>query len=145
MSRLTIVCVLALCAFVTAFSLERPASQRLSGQNVGGLSKRHIAQHSNPTFLKSEGSVEIVAATPEKSTLISKIWNKDTKLFFYLAVWYIGNIYCEFCFRVSLLFLIFLIALYYFQITFTTRRHALLLVKTLTDILMHIGHFPLFR
>lgn len=98
MSRLTIVCVLALCAFVTAFSLERPASQRLSGQSiskVGGLSKRHVAaaQHSNPTFLKSESSADIVAVAPEKKSLISTIWNKDTKLFFYLAVWYIGNIY----------------------------------------------------
>jgi len=50
-------------------------------------------QQSNPTFLQSQVNAEVTASEPAKKSFIDLIWNKNTKLFFYLAVWYIGNIY----------------------------------------------------
>ena len=41
-----------------------------------------------------EASVEVVAkAAPSSKGLMDTIWNEQTKLGFYLAVWYLGNIY----------------------------------------------------
>ena len=40
---------------------------------------------------------ELVAqSSTESSTLLDKIWNDNTKLLTYLAVWYLGNIYCKY-------------------------------------------------
>ena len=52
-------------------------------------------QHSTPTYLQQAVSadVEVVAKAAPSSSLIDKIWNEQTKLGFYLAVWYLGNIY----------------------------------------------------
>lgn len=36
-----------------------------------------------------------VVAQSESISFIDKVWNDDTKLATYLAVWYLGNIYCE--------------------------------------------------
>mmetsp|Transcript_15686 Transcript_15686/g.15821 ORF Transcript_15686/g.15821 Transcript_15686/m.15821 type:complete len:392 (+) Transcript_15686:62-1237(+) len=97
MSRLTSLCVLAFCGFVTAFSLQRPTNQNLNAHKISKAAKHPLnLQHSNPTFLKAEESAEnVVASTTaaESKGPLSAIWNKDTKIFFYLAVWYIGNIY----------------------------------------------------
>lgn len=95
MSRLLALCVLALCGFVTAFSLERPTSQRINGNVISKAGAKHSIrmQQSNPTFLQSQVNAEVTASEPAKKSFIDLIWNKNTKLFFYLAVWYIGNIY----------------------------------------------------
>jgi len=45
-------------------------------------------------YAASEG--DVVAASPVKApepTLLDKIWNDNTKVFGYLTVWYLGNIY----------------------------------------------------
>ena len=54
-----------------------------------------LQQHSAPTYLQQAVSaeVEVVAKAAPSSSLIDKIWNEQTKLGFYLAVWYLGNIY----------------------------------------------------
>jgi len=80
------------CAFsTTAFSLQNNQKNKIAAIQ----SSKQAPVHSQPTFLKSE----IVAASPkpaapsaEKSSLLSKVWNENTKIGFYLAVWYIGNI-----------------------------------------------------
>eukprot|EP01041_Mallomonas_annulata_P012287 gene12287-25840_t len=90
--RLTVVGVLALCAIGSAFSLERPTSKRMNTISRG-IVKHALPAHGSPTFLKSETSSEIVAAEPAKKGILSAIFNEQTKLFIYLAVWYIGNIY----------------------------------------------------
>lgn len=87
----------------TAFSLERA---RISTNNkITALKHQNnnniiIKNNYNrlTTALSSEGteaSGEIVAeaATEEKSGFLSTIWNENTKLMVYLAVWYLGNIY----------------------------------------------------
>jgi hypothetical protein len=59
------------------------------------------AQHKVPTYLFSSENSDIVGAAAAKApvaqptSFISKIWNENTKLGFYLAVWYLGNIYCK--------------------------------------------------
>ncbi len=43
-------------------------------------------------------SVSGGAAAPAKKggveALVEKVWNEDTKLAAYVAIWYLGNIYC---------------------------------------------------
>ncbi|KAJ1417574.1 triose-phosphate transporter family-domain-containing protein [Ochromonadaceae sp. CCMP2298] len=64
---------------------------------IAGLRKPAAAAvHSAPSFLKnSEGEADVVAAAVVEApaTLLSKVWNEQTKLGAYLAVWYLGNIY----------------------------------------------------
>ncbi|KAJ1384295.1 hypothetical protein B484DRAFT_410834, partial [Ochromonadaceae sp. CCMP2298] len=96
MVKLTNVLVLASGLAVTAFSLERA--------RVGGQSRAQISairqpsaspaiHHSRATFLKStEGAtpepvvVAAAVAAPAPVTLLSKVWNEQTKLGAYLAV-----------------------------------------------------------
>lgn len=86
------------CALAaTAFSLiDRPVNNRIVGQSGTKLSQfsNALPIHNSPSFLKSAESAEIVAAEESKGPL-SFIWNENTKIFFYLGVWYLGNIYCE--------------------------------------------------
>jgi hypothetical protein len=46
---------------------------------------------------------EVVAAVPaapvKKTSIVDMIWNDSTKLTIYLAIWYLGNIYCKLKFR----------------------------------------------
>jgi len=84
------------CALAaTAFSLiDRPVNNRIVGQSGTKLSQfsNALPIHNSPSFLKSAESAEIVAAEESKGPL-SFIWNENTKIFFYLGVWYLGNIY----------------------------------------------------
>jgi hypothetical protein len=104
MVQLTKVLILASGLAVTAFSLERPVNSRINNQatssKIVSRSKPSAAfQHSAAqTFLKSaeEASAEVVATKVEpKKSFIDLIWNENTKLSFYLAVWYLGNVYCK--------------------------------------------------
>lgn len=94
--------LLTSCLAATAFSLERPVNNRIStGQNaankISPFQRSSVTvQHNLPTFLKTtEAAAEsVVASEPAKSGgLLGAIWNENTKLFAYLAVWYLGNIY----------------------------------------------------
>jgi hypothetical protein len=98
MVKLTYVLVLGSALAATAFSLEkRPVNQRISGQSASKIqasfSKGLPVQHSFPTYLKSAEGAEIVAAETKKTSFIDSVWNDSTKLFAYLSVWYLGNIY----------------------------------------------------
>lgn len=58
----------------------------------------HLASHKVPsaTALKAtETSLDAVASepAPAKTSFIDSIWNENTKLTAYLAIWYLGNIY----------------------------------------------------
>lgn len=99
--------LLTSCLAATAFSLERPVGNRIlasSQQSKLGNMRSSVQSksvgHNVPTFLKTaeaasaSGESSVIASEPAKATgLVSLIWNEQTKLFFYLAVWYLGNIY----------------------------------------------------
>jgi hypothetical protein len=67
--------------------------QRSASDSIASFTNK--LQHSSPTYLQQAVSaeVEVVAKAAPSSSLIDKIWNEQTKLGFYLAVWYLGNIY----------------------------------------------------
>ena len=95
--------ILASGLAVTAFSLEKSASTRFSPKSqISTLNQGKVNSpiHSSPTFLKSAdaeivGASKAPAAPAAKKSLFQTIWNENTKLTFYLAVWYLGNIYCK--------------------------------------------------
>lgn len=102
MVNLTKIIVLASGLAATAFSLERsrinsPVNLHLT--KLSASSKPEV-QHTSPLFL-SAGSTNaspnanLVASSiePQNNGVLSLIWNDSTKLAFYLAVWYCGNIY----------------------------------------------------
>lgn len=94
--------ILASGLAVTAFSLEKSASTRFSPKSqISTLNQVSSSApvHSSPTFLKS-ADAEIVGASKApapvaKKGLLDAVWNENTKLTIYLAVWYLGNIYCK--------------------------------------------------
>jgi solute carrier family 35 protein E1 len=98
MVKLSNVLIVSCACAATAFSLERA--------RVGSRAQiASISKSSNPafaratTFLQSSeepAPAEVVAAVPAPAAAVSlkdKIWNEQTKLSAYLAVWYLGNIY----------------------------------------------------
>lgn len=99
MVKLINILVLASGLAATAFSLEK--TSRLGTQSKAQISSIQkptsapILQHSRPTFLKTAEdaapSAEVVAAAPAEATS-GGLWNDNTKLTVYLAVWYLGNI-----------------------------------------------------
>jgi len=101
--RVIAILLLTSCLAATAFSLERPVSAaRLSGQTGANVASKSPFQRSSvsfqpnmPTLLKSSESTsaDVVATEPAKKSFLDSIWNDSTKLFAYLAVWYLGNIY----------------------------------------------------
>eukprot|EP01031_Cornospumella_fuschlensis_P044523 gene44523-54451_t len=103
MAKLTNLLIVLACGLaVTAFSLEKPArTSRFTPSTAIRPSKNtgSFAEKTAPfSFaLSSEGSrSEVVAASSSSSSsggLLGAIWNDNTKLFVYLAVWYLGNIY----------------------------------------------------
>jgi hypothetical protein len=106
MVQLKKILILASVLATTAFSLERT---RLNGPVFNKLSPiRSVA--SQPEFQqlpsataltaveKSKSRADVVASSGAQSagespSLLSMVWNEQTKLSFYLAVWYGGNIY----------------------------------------------------
>jgi solute carrier family 35 protein E1 len=83
---------------VSGFSLEsRATNHGITGTKaakINSINKQTLpVQHSFPTYLKSaEDTTEIVAAK-DASKAKEGLWNDSTKLFAYLSVWYLGNIY----------------------------------------------------
>jgi len=97
MVKLINILVLASGLCATAFSLER--ARLNSNAKVTSNSIRQSAApkvHGTSTFLKSaesaSSSTEIVAQSTTSTSFIDKIWNENTKLSFYLFVWYAGNV-----------------------------------------------------
>jgi hypothetical protein len=110
MVKLSHLIVLGSGLAVTAFSLEGVAAKH-SAQKLSSLPSRKTAlpiKHSMPSYLQcAEGTASpesndnvVAAATPvkeaPKKSFKELFWNDSTKLTVYLAVWYLGNIYCEF-------------------------------------------------
>jgi hypothetical protein len=97
MVRLTKILILASGLAATAFSLERARISSPVNAKITTLPSKAKAsvQHSAPSFLTAAaGSTHVVAAAaPEEKGILSMIWNESTKLAFYLAIWYSGNIY----------------------------------------------------
>jgi len=90
MAGLQLILLISLVSCASAFSLNnnrvsKPALSKV-GNFVGKASPMMMANDAAP--------VDVVAAkeAPKKS-FIDKIWNDQTQLMTYLAVWYMGNIY----------------------------------------------------
>jgi hypothetical protein len=123
--------VLASSSNVLCLEKKNHFSRRLMNiQNPkASRQQKQIPVNLLPSFvsISTGGSTAVnVIAQTDPSSFIDKIWNDDTKLATYLAVWYLGNIYCEFGFMnqfktQSLPF--------YFQTIFLTRRRAWLWAK----------------
>jgi solute carrier family 35 protein E1 len=77
----------------SAFSLKQ--TSKISSVGYKKSASSVVSTHSKPTFLKQSGDVVAAAkkAEPAKASFIDSIWNENTKLTAYLAVWYLGNIY----------------------------------------------------
>lgn len=92
--RAALIFTLACVAGVNAFHL--PAMQRtVRVQNRVMMiqkSSMPVAKYQS-SALKQTESASIVAS--EKKSIVDIVWNKDTKLAIYLAIWYLGNIYCK--------------------------------------------------
>lgn len=97
-----LILILASVLTVTAFSLERRAGHaqvtRIS-QVLRLKTNSFPARRTTTSLLEaertSEGIANTVAAAETKPSLLASIWNENTKLSFYLLVWYMGNIYCK--------------------------------------------------
>lgn len=87
-------CLLALSG-VAAFHGMAPArvSSRVSSLSMLQAAPKLQVQASSSFALRT-AEVSIQAAESKKSPL-DLIWNESTKLWIYLGVWYLGNIYCE--------------------------------------------------
>jgi hypothetical protein len=92
--------VVALASSSSVLCLEKNqfSTRRLNTQNPSiKASRQQISVNLLPNFvsISSGGSKAVsVVAQSNSGTFIDKIWNDDTKLATYLAVWYLGNIYC---------------------------------------------------
>jgi len=103
MKLTNLIIVLASGLAVTAFSLERRVGNAQVTRanklpNLKKSSQSTLKEARVPTYLLStEGTSDVVAAatatTEKKSSFLDLIWNDNTKLTFYLLVWYLGNIY----------------------------------------------------
>ena len=105
MVKLTKFLILAGGLAATAFSLERarissPVNAKISA--IRKSSSTPVVQQQSTTCLlaaleASANSANVVAIAPAapapEKTLLSTIWNEQTKLAVYLAIWYSGNIY----------------------------------------------------
>ena len=89
--------VLVAClASVAAF--RGPAPLRAVSARVSMLQqmpKIELQQQKRSLALHTTNDVSIVSAG-EKKSLIDTVWNENTKIWVYLGVWYLGNIYCKY-------------------------------------------------
>jgi solute carrier family 35 protein E1 len=99
-----LILILASVLTVTAFSLERRAGHAQVtriGQVPRLKTNSFPARRTTTSLLEaertSEGIANTVAAAETKPSLLASIWNENTKLSFYLLVWYMGNIYYNVC------------------------------------------------
>ena len=84
-------------AFTVASRVQNSRLVQRSGDKVAVFPATKV-QLSKSTVRMSAAAadieVEVVAkAAPSSNGLLDKVWNENTKLGFYLAVWYLGNIY----------------------------------------------------
>lgn len=100
MVKLTKLIFLAFGLAVTAFSLEKNHISGSLNAKIGSIRAGSKAElnHSSPTFLAAaagSSNADAVAEsnTEEKGGFLSFFWNEKTKLSFYLAIWYGGNVY----------------------------------------------------
>jgi len=92
--KCSLVLVLACVAGVNAFlpaAAPRTAVQR-SMTMLQKPASLQVAKSSMMALKQSESATIVAAET--KTSLLDKVWNKNTKLTIYLAIWYLGNIYC---------------------------------------------------
>jgi len=82
--------LVALCATPTAFSLKARTQMSTSS-----IKSRKMMMTAVTNENSNDAVVVAKAATPPpaKKSFIDTIWNDNTKLTVYLAVWYLGNIY----------------------------------------------------
>ena len=85
-------------AFTVASRVQNSRLVQRSGDKLSVLPAKVQLRQASVTMSAAaaspEASVEVVAkAAPSSNGLVDKIWNEQTKLGFYLAVWYLGNIY----------------------------------------------------
>ena len=99
MAGLQLILLISLVSCASAFSLNNNRVSKPALSKVG-----NFVGKASPMMMASDAApVDVVAAKePPKKSFIDKIWNDQTQLMTYLAVWYMGNIYCKF----QLLFLI---------------------------------------
>ena len=96
--KCSLVFVLACVAGVNAFLPVTPRLSTQSLQRTTVMLQKPVnmqVSKSSVTALKQTESATIVAAE-QKTSFIDKVWNSQTKLTIYLAIWYLGNIYCKF-------------------------------------------------
>ena len=92
----SIALVLIACVLnVSAFSTYRTPSSLVHNR----ITSAHIQKLATNVVINKDTSLQMAAAEATKSepkkSLIDTVWNEDTKLGIYLAVWYIGNIACK--------------------------------------------------
>jgi len=82
--------LVALCATPTAFSLKARTQMSTSSIKSRKMMMTAVANENS-----NDAVVVAKAATPPpaKKSFMDSIWNDNTKLTVYLAVWYLGNIY----------------------------------------------------
>jgi len=86
-------------AFTVASRVQNSRLVQRSGDKLSVLPAKVQLRQASVTMSAAaaaapEASVEVVAkAAPSSKGLVDMIWNEQTKLGFYLAVWYLGNIY----------------------------------------------------
>lgn len=93
--KCSLVFVLACVAGVNAFLPVTPRLSTQSLQRTTVMLQKPVnmqVSKSSVTALKQTESATIVAAE-QKTSFIDKVWNSQTKLTIYLAIWYLGNIY----------------------------------------------------
>ena len=83
-------------ALASAGSYESVVTKVSSTQKVSSAPISKFQQSSARSLQGKESSSEVIAsktaASAPKKSLLSYIWNEQTKLGFYLAVWYLGNV-----------------------------------------------------
>lgn len=85
--------VFTLLASASAFTFK---GQTRALQSARLVQKNAVGLHSKPSLLEQTASATLeptVVASDSGKGPLSAIWNEETKLPIYLAVWYIGNIY----------------------------------------------------
>ncbi len=100
--KFTVVAILACAMASSAFSLEKTSSRQMRTasrfpQALQRSTSSSFKLSSAPADIGEGGESEIVAAAAKTAaaapSLIDKLWNPNTQLAAYMAVWYLGNIY----------------------------------------------------
>lgn len=89
-------CLVVLCLLASVAAFRGPAPLRAVSARVSMLQQMPAMelQQKRSFALHTTNDASIVAAG-EKKSLIDMVWNENTKIWVYLGVWYLGNIYCK--------------------------------------------------